>query len=427
MHARMAWTLGALAVSAGGFVMFSGSRGQDRPGTVKPITYITSNPTSAGAEKVERDLSKFSALQRQVFLSARRGADWLVRCNRQDGRFNYGVLPALRAPLEGDNYLSQVGAAFALGRAARFTGDERYAAIARQALLNFFLDTTVAPQDPHLRYTALPSAVVNRLGAVGLLVLAVHELPASGDDLVEQAEQMCQYIRSRQRPDGSLNTGDGPATTADDPETVNAHTGLALAALMHSQGRRPAAWKTEMVRKALAYYRPWWRAHKSVAFVPWHLLAFSEAFLLTREQPFAEFVNEMSDWVLELQYVAFDPKHPLWVGGFMGWTDGKPAGQPPHVGSAALAEGLAETCRVARQAGDVPRYQRCREAQERCLQFLATLQYTEANTQHFADWYRPQLLGAFYTSHQDGNLRLDATQHAVCALVQYLNHVAEVP
>ena len=52
-----------------------------------------------------------------------------------------------------------------------------------------------------------------------------------------------------------------------------------------------------------------------------------------------------------------------------------------------------------------------------------TLQYTEPNTQYFADWYRPRLAGAFHASHQDGNLRIDYTQHAVCALVQYLEYV----
>ena len=109
----------------------------------------------------------------------------------------------------------------------------------------------------------------------------------------------------------------------------------------------------------------------------------------------------------------------------MSWMDGKPAAMPPHVGSAAFAESLVAACRAARQAGDVARYPRYREALERCLQFLATLQYTEANTQHFADWYRDSLVGGFHASSQDGTLRIDYTQQAVCTLVQYLTYVAE--
>jgi hypothetical protein len=97
------------------------------------------------------------------------------------------------------------------------------------------------------------------------------------------------------------------------------------------------------------------------------------------------------------------------------------------VASAGYAEGLAEACRVARTAGDLQRFRRYGEALERCLQFVATLQYTDANTQHFAAWYRPRLVGGFHTSDQDGNLRIDYTQHAVCAMVQYLTYVAPLP
>jgi hypothetical protein len=131
----------------------------------------------------------------------------------------------------------------------------------------------------------------------------------------------------------------------------------------------------------------------------------------------------VNDWLCALQFTMLDPRHPLWVGGFMSYADGKPVATPPQVGSAAYAEGLADACRVAKKAGDPTRYQRYRDALERCLQFTVTLQYTDINTQHFADWYRPRLLGGFHASDQDGNLRIDFNQHAVCALVQYLDYV----
>ena len=88
--------------------------------------------------------------------------------------------------------------------------------------------------------------------------------------------------------------------------------------------------------------------------------------------------------------------------------------------SARCAESLAHACRLTRDAADRSRHDRYLDAAERCLQFLTTLQYTEANTQHYADWYRPRLLGAFYASPQDGNLRIDYTQHALSAMAVYL-------
>jgi hypothetical protein len=337
-----------------------------------------------------------------------------------------GYLPALKKPLEGDDYLRQVGAAYALAQVARFLGEERHTAVARQAVLTLLLDTAPDTSDAQARHTTLPSVVVSRLATAGLLVLAINELPSPGADLLEQSEQLCAFLRKQQLADGTLSLTDPGVTAAVDPDAVNFYPGVALLALMRSQRHRPAAWKTEVVSKALPAYRTWWRSHKTMTFIPWQTAAFAEAYLRTKEKAFAEFVLEMNDWLCELQYTEIDAGHPLWLGGFREWAAGKPVNAPPQASAAAYAESLAAACRTARLAGDTSHYEHYRAALEGCLQFLATLQYTDANTQHFADWYRPVLLGAFHASHQDGNLRIDYTQHAVCALVQYLAGVCEL-
>src|SRR5207248_9048974 len=99
--------------------------------------------------------------------------------------------------------LGQAGAAFALARAARLTGEERYAACASRALLSL-LDETVLDASGQARHTPLPSIVLNRLGAAALLVLAINELPAPAADLLEKSEQLCSFIRRQACPDGSL-------------------------------------------------------------------------------------------------------------------------------------------------------------------------------------------------------------------------------
>lgn len=425
MRRRMGLLACVLILGAGAFATWSLTQGQPpaatpaRPAAPPPAG---GSPLLGTAEKAApRDAGSPSPLQQQMQLSTRRGADWLFRMNGPDGRFVHGYLPALKRPLEGDHFLRQAGAAFALARAARFSADERYAARATQAVLTILGETVVDPANPKVRHTPLPSTAINRLAAAGLMVMAVNELPAPRNDLLETSEQLCNYIRSRQRSDGSLDYCDppGPGSSAYDPDGINHHPGVALYGLALSQRHRPAAWKTEVLRKALAYYRPWWQGHKDLAFVPWQTAACTEAFLLTKEAAFADFVSEMNDWVCGQQYDRLDPRRAHWYGGFPTGTDG-----PPQVTSAVQAEGLAEACRVARERGERERYHRYRDALERCLQFLTTLQYTDANTQHFADWYRPALLGGFHASHQDGNLRTDFTQHAVCAMAQYLTHVA---
>jgi hypothetical protein len=423
----MVW-LAALAIAAGGgLVVFSQTPGP--PQAAPPGA--AARPQPAAGKPPGRDPARSTLVQQQMFASAQRGASWLRRCARPDGRFSYVAAPALRLGNESDHYLRQTGAAVALARSARFFEDEPTAAAATQIILRLMLAT--APDDaknPQLRCTTVPSSAVNRLAAAGLLVQAIHELPAPAADLLAQADQLCNYIRSRQKADGSLSAADaseGVAAAVETPEAADAFAAEALYGLARSAQRRPAPWKAEVLRKALTYYHPRWQARKGLAASARLTGAWAEAFLATSERAFADAALEICDWLGTLQYQQLDPQRALWVGGFMSWADGRPLPQPPEIDSARHLEALAEGCRVARRLGDAQRHPRYRETVERGLQFLVTLQYTAGNTQHFAEWYQRELAGAFHASHQDGNLRLDYTQHAVGALLHYLTYVAELP
>jgi hypothetical protein len=415
---------GLVLLGGGGLVMLSLSAGQDRPA---PGTAALTQPAGAPNQPAVRpspDLSKWEFFPKQIYLSGQRGSEWLQRANRTDGRFVYGYIPALRTPLEGDSYLRQTGAAFALAKAARYYKDDQAKALANQAVLTLLLDTAAADaKNPQVRVCTLPPNAVNRLAAAAMLVQAIAELPAPAADLLDQADQLCNYLGKMQRNDGSLAAND---SAAEDGDAADFYSGEALYALTHSYQHRPAAWKLDVVRKALPYYQARWRGAKNLAMVPRHSAAYTEAYLLTKDKAYADFVFELGDWLCTFQFQQLDPLHPLWVGGFMSCVDGKPVPAPPQIVSAAYAESLADAARVARQIGDVTRWQRYKDTLERCLQFLMTLQYTDANSQHFAEWYRPVVLGAFHASHTDGNLRLDYTQQALSAMVQYLTYVAGV-
>jgi hypothetical protein len=184
---------------------------------------------------------------------------------------------------------------------------------------------------------------------------------------------------------------------------------------------RPAPWKLDVLRKAVAFYHPWWKQHRSLAFVPWQTAAYAEAYRATREPAFAACVFEMNDWLGTLQY-DLNGK-PEWRGGFKGWTPGRTPEEGraqellPTIGSAVYIESLCHAARVAALAGDEPRRGKYLDQLGMGLQFLMLHQYGDTNTGHFAEWYRPHLLGGFYASAQDGTLRIDFTQHAVSAMV----------
>src|SRR5262249_11793827 len=166
------------------------------------------------------------------------------------------------------------------------------------------------------------------------------------------------FVRARQQVDGALQWPEMLDVKGNPQlavEGTNLFPGPALYGVMRSHAVRPAPWKLELVRKACAYYVAWWREHKSPAMVPWHSAAYAEAYLISKEPGFADAVNEMNDWLVGLQYQTLDPRRPLWLGGFQGWQDGRAVAVAPTIHSALLAGSLVEGCRVARQAGDVPR------------------------------------------------------------------------
>jgi hypothetical protein len=387
-------------------------------------------PAAPGPLRLTRDVKKLPFAQQQLYFTAQRGTEWLLRANKADGRFVSGLVPALRITLTEENIQHQAAAAFTVARAARFFQDERAAAVARQAVLTLLLATELDARNPQIRQPAFLGSGPNRIATAGWLVLAINELPSPGADLLVQSDQLCNFIRSRQQADGSLACNDNPADARDnraEPEGVKQFPGPALYGLALSLRHKKADWKLDVLRKARVYYHDWWRKHKNPEMIACHSAACAEAFFLTREKAFADCVWEMNDWLCALQYRQLDPRHSHWIGGFKGWEGSGEQLVAPDVHGARYLEGLALACRLARETGDVQRFKTYREALECSGQFLSGLQYTTANTQHFAEWYRTEILGAFHPSHQDGNLRLDYTQEAVCGLLRYLMDVADPP
>src|SRR5262249_19693651 len=153
-----------------------------------------------------------------------------------------------------------------LGHAARILEDERAAAIARQAVLTLLLETTVDPKEKHLRYTAAPPHLVNRAAATSFLTLAIYDLPAPGADLLEQAEQMTNYLRSLIAADGSLAVAEkAEGSRGEEADLATMHfSGPALYAIVRSHAYKPAAWKLETLRRACPLYQAYFTRNKNM-------------------------------------------------------------------------------------------------------------------------------------------------------------------
>src|SRR5437764_1456676 len=165
----------ALVATAAGIITLSHSSGQPpqtppESGPVKQASYDAPAATAPAAKPGGE--TEMSAPLRRIHLSARSGAEWLIRIeNPANARFHPGWVPALNVPVDHDNYLNQVRATYVLAQAARYYGDARYLMKARQAILSLLAETQIDPTDASCRCTTLPTMVVNRLAAAGLLLM----------------------------------------------------------------------------------------------------------------------------------------------------------------------------------------------------------------------------------------------------------------
>jgi hypothetical protein len=399
-----------------------------------PAPPVTAPPATPPAPAIESPLAGFEPLvafpqaTQTAVRSVVYGSNWLTRMNQPQGRFTYGYRPALRQPMEGDHDLKQARATLALAQAARFTGDSRQAAVASQAILSLLAMTKIDPADPKCRLPVASSMTCNRVGFASLLILSIHELPGADEKLLVEAERLGEFLHKQLRSDGSVHYIDSPTelSTKVEPAGVNEFPGLALDAIMASNRRKPAAWKREATMKGLEHYRAWFKERPHPLLAATLTPGFAEMHLQFKAKGAVEAVFELNDWLAGMQHPSGDPRHPLWTGGFRSMAGDRPVESEPGFESGAGVESLAYAYKIARLELDLTRCAKYKTALYDGVQFLAGLQYTEANTRHFENGFRANtLIGGFYLSPTDGNLRIDATAWALTGMYHFLQSGAE--
>ncbi len=401
------------------------------PQPPRPLPPVGGTPAAAGpTAPAETPLSKFEPLDafpqaaQQGLRAALLGSAWMAKVHQPDGRFQYGYIPSLRAPMSGDNNIYQARAAVAMAQAARFSGDREQAALASQTVLSLLAGT-----DPNTRVPVSVSFVCNRVGFAALLALAIYELPNPPDKLLDDAERLCAFLRAQLRTDGSVHYTDGPTDvpTQVDPAGVNEYPGCALHALAVSNRVRPAEWKKEAVKRGVAHYAAAFKAKPHPLLAATVTPAAAELYAQLKLPDAAAAAFEMNDWLCGLQIAPTDPRTPQWGGGFRVVAGGRLTSDPPGAAETALlVHSLACAYQTTRLGGDREREGKYRETLTAAVLFLCGLQYLEPNTRHFENAFRTStLIGAVHRSPVDGTLRIDATACTVTGLLRYLSCGAE--
>src|SRR5262245_8523839 len=269
------WAGVIVLTGVGGVLTYSATRGQGPtdPPKMLPAEVIAPTPigptakgivpaaaTAPSARKAGpfdrfRNYDALPELTREIVFANLRGTEWLSRggIHQANGRFIPGLNPALGKTTDDDHFMRQAFGAFALARAARLTGEEKYGVAAAQTILSLLAETPKDPANPAARKPVQPAVLCNPVGAAAYLALAIYELPDPTPQMVQYGEELCQFLRGYLQTDGSVRYAEAGAPV--DPEGVNLYPGPALAALAMSQKSAPAAWKKEALARGLGYYR----------------------------------------------------------------------------------------------------------------------------------------------------------------------------
>jgi hypothetical protein len=228
--------------------------------------------------------------------------------------------------------------------------------------------------------------------------------PEKYDDLTSA---MALAIASLQQKDGSLKTSFPPSSSQSSQDYF---PGEALLALARYYARdRDARWR-EVFERALPFYQQYFRERRPPMFVPWQAQAWGQVARTTRLRRYADFVFEMSDFLLPMQIEGRTGQEAIFNGGFDVHGGGK-AG----ISSAVYVEGLVDALRTACVFDDCARAKRYSDAIRKAARFIVQLQFRPEEAYYVQS---PQdVIGGMRNTPADPTLRIDHVQHALSALL----------
>ena len=258
-----------------------------------------------------------------------------------------------------------------------------------------------------------------KLGTSALTLLALQFDPLA-ELFAEHRQGLCEMLVSLQDPAGwfrsSIHPGGAEETNQD------YYPGEALAALGRELRRNPSGEISAAFERAFPYYRDYFRRRPNTAFILWHADAWRlfDEVSATPGHPseYADFVFEMVDWLLRLQYTAANSRCPEYIGGF-------PRPAPPRYSSACYTEAVVRACGLALRHGLAARAMCYRDAARAGLSFVRRLQVGPESAFLFP---RPErAVGGISANLSTFAMRSDFDQHAITAFLAAIEVSREWP
>ncbi|MBR4531749.1 hypothetical protein IKO70_05005 [bacterium] len=239
---------------------------------------------------------------------------------------------------------------------------------------------------------------VHSIAGTAFLMAAMAELEVPGYE--DTMKKMVDAIISLQQPDGKLLTDFTGKYRDVDQNYYPGETLLMLMRYYKKTGYKPAL---DAVEKAYPFYQAFWnkKENQQGPFVPWQVRAYQEAWSATKDKRYADFVFQLTDWMLK-KY------KPL-------GSDAEPGRQgalsTQFAGTGVYSEGISAATRLAREIGDKERYEKYSKALRGMTGYVLGLQFKDEDTY----WVkRPdKVRGALSMRPDNEELRIDSTYHAI--------------
>lgn len=334
-------------------------------------------------------------------------AGYLRHRQTSDGTFSYEFLPGRGIYWTQDqNWVRQAGTTWVLARYARLKGDAAAAEAAERAIAALRTMVRPAVENPHGVYLHTPDGF-HTLGAAALYALALMDVP-SNERHADLLAGLMTAIEGMQVETGRLR-GHFPPSWLQSREDY--YPGEALLAIARYYRQHPSEERRAICDRALPFYTNYFRASRSVPFIPWQTQAWGELARTTRLRRYADFVFAMNDYLVNLQIENGAAPLSIYAGGFDVSGRGR-AGMNTGV----YLEGLADAIRTADAFGETQRAARYRQAAWRAARFVMQLRFREEECYYVQS---PQeVLGGVRNTPDDPTLRIDSSQHALAGLME---------
>ncbi len=333
-------------------------------------------------------------------------AQYMAYRQLDSGLFTYQYEAGLDR-YSGDNSLiRQAGATAAMAFHARRSGKSASQGAADVGIRYHLQGLTGIPEVEGAAFIATADGA-NPLGLTAMVCAAMAQHP-DAERFEDTRAKLVNGMLWLQRPAGLFVTAFPPA---EQLAAQDYFPGEALHALALEYEHEPHARILEAFARSIDFYREYFRHRQAPPFISWQVQAYAAMATHSKRKDYADYVFELSDWLVARQLDESNCRWPELIGGIAAYKGGR-----ADVSTASYLEALADALSLARRVGDAARAKRYEAAVRKAARFVMQLQVRPEEA-YFVRSPR-DAIGGIRRTPTLNLLRISHCQHALVALIK---------